>query len=333
MPSQILHALFGEDVLTGLYPHPPDNRGAFVLGCQGPDIFYHNRRTRPVSLEYGSLLHRRGYGTFSAHLFAMCRRDPCLRDYALGFITHAALDRFCHPYIIYKSVHLQAKNPKDAELTHPFFERILDVLMLKELRRQDLSDWDQKTLANTCENPPPGLKDAIARAMISAFPQKARDALLARRIDNAFADSGRYYRMSDPANTGIEQRLSVNKRYLSLVSPLNLPAEIDFLNLKHENWYYPYCPLGTVSKPDSRSFPQIYAEAVDAAAASLLSCVAHSDTDIFPIAGIAENIGDGGLSIHDETGKPCMPNCTSPLPLNEVIQDQAEIRNLGLKKL
>ena len=76
MPSQILHTLFGEDVIAEIYRSIGSRfglvadkarekilgsyRAAFTLGCQGPDLFYHNQRSRPVGLEYGTLLHRRG---------------------------------------------------------------------------------------------------------------------------------------------------------------------------------------------------------------------------------------------------------------------------------
>ena len=81
MPAQILHVLFGEDSLNRAAAGISEGSGEvgayidrilgdkavfFALGCQGPDIFYHNQHTRPVSLEYGTLLHRRGYGDFTA---------------------------------------------------------------------------------------------------------------------------------------------------------------------------------------------------------------------------------------------------------------------------
>ena len=59
MPSQILHILFGEDVITAMYQALVPRfgltadkalekicgscRSAFALGCQGPDIFYHSQ--------------------------------------------------------------------------------------------------------------------------------------------------------------------------------------------------------------------------------------------------------------------------------------------------
>jgi hypothetical protein len=319
MPSQILHTLFGEDVIAGLCsrqgsgfePISAAYRGIFALGCQGPDIFYHNRRTRPGALEYGALLHRRNYGVFCANLF---EGNPpltmnALATYALGFLTHAVLDRWCHPYIVYKS----------SGSNHPFFERIIDVLMLRELRHQEVSSWEQGLLVQACENPPEGLPERITQALAAAFPEKTnRDHQLARRIDNAFLDSARYYRLSDPAQTHMsagdtENCPPLSLRHLSLLFPENLPADIDFLNMRKEPWYYPYRP--PEPQPDTRSFPEIYAGAVTAAVNSLLDCVAD-----------ARNIGNGGLSIHDAEGKPCAPNLADPLPLDAVLRNQADLR-------
>jgi hypothetical protein len=316
MPSQILHTLFGEDVIAGLcVPIDAAYRGIFALGCQGPDIFYHNRRTRPGALEYGALLHRRNYGIFCANLFdgSPPRAMNAITAYALGFLTHAVLDRWCHPYIVYKS----------SGSDHPFFERIIDVLMLKELRRQELTSWDQELLVRVCENPPEELPPRIAQALIAAFPEKTRtDHQLIRRIGNAFADSARYYRLSDPAQTRMESgdaaiRIPLNRRYLSLVFPENLPADIDFLNMRKEPWYYPYRPPEIIAepRPDTRSFPEVYAGAVEAAVKCLMDCM----TD-------ASNIGNKCLSIHDADGKPCAPNLTDILPLDAVLQNQAEMR-------
>jgi hypothetical protein len=370
MPSQILHTLFGEDVIAGLYPllendnglgpvackaleKNSQHRSAFVLGCQGPDIFYHNLRTRPAALEYGSLLHRRGYGNFCARFFGRLLqmslpnplpgekeiRGDCEKGvdvtgvYALGFMTHAALDRFCHPYIVYKSVDLQAKkNAWENGLMHPFFERILDVLMLRELRHRELSSWEQETLAALCETPPPELKKLIVQTLTDVFPEKAgRDGNLNLRIDNTFTDCARFYRMSDPAKTATDihkpssQRPPLSRRAVSLAFPENLPSDIDFLNEKKEPWFYPYRPLNNDDVPapeyqDTRSFPEIYTDAVKTTVASLQPCFAeYLNSGIFPADAFAQSIGNGCLSIRNEEGKPCAPNFTNPLPLGEVL--------------
>ncbi|MDR2746898.1 MAG: zinc dependent phospholipase C family protein [Treponema sp.] len=349
MPSQILHTLFGEDVITAMYRSLAPRFGlaadkalekirgpyrtAFALGCQGPDIFYHSQGRRPVGLEYGTLLHRRGAGVFTAGLLKMGLPDPppdeedirrgrrekginALGVYALGFMTHAILDRAAHPYIIYKSGY------------HAFFERIIDVLMLRELRKEEAASWDQEAvLARACEEPPLGLKELLARALTLAFPERAgRDGKLMARIDNTFADCARFYRLTSPRRTSIDGGERVDRAVLELVYPEKLEDDIDFLNLKKEPWYYPAGNSGE----DRRSFPELYAGAAALAAASITPVIAgYLETGIFPIREAAQAIGNGGLSIQDEEGRPCAPTRSAPLPLDRTLRRQEELRGLG----
>ena len=366
MPSQILHTLFGEDIIRGLYRRlekefgarfglladktmekiTGEYRSAFVLGCQGPDIFYHSQRQRPVALEYGTLLHRRGYGIFTAGLLKMGLPDPPPDDddirnhrrekginamgaYALGFMTHAVLDRCCHPYIIYRA----------ERKYHMFFERIIDVLMLKELRGKNIASWDQNLmLTEICENPPAGLKEIIAAALGAAFPERAgADKKLIRRIDNTFSDCAKFYRLTSPQQTALSKSTegrdisAIGLHSLSFIYPEKLPAEIDYLNMNHTNWNYPYIPPDSqnVSKDDIRSFQEIYDDALDAGMNTLASCIFHYlDTGIFPIAEAARSIGNTSLAIQDEEGKPCAPNLTDPFPLGDVLRQQGEMRGV-----
>jgi hypothetical protein len=438
MPSQILHTLFGEDVTGEIYRRigprfgivadkawekiSREYRAAFFLGCQGPDIFYHNQRTRPVALEYGSLLHRRGYGLFSAILLKMGLPDPppdeedirmgrrekginALGAYSLGFMTHAVLDRFCHPYIVYKSQYLDPEggaarkagragrtnpvpeHPVLGKGAHPFFERILDVLMLKFLRGREPAAWDQNILAGILEHPPLGLKELLCRALTAGFPERAgKDRKLIQRIDNTFLDAAFFYRLTAPQRTGLHDvpvwGPKIDPGILVYLYPENLPAGIDsprrvhtqepaggepevrgepgggtrgmapesnalqeqhtpsaglscaagsggvdFLNLNHSAWYDPGKPPEPEEVPDTRSFPEIYAEAVKAAADSLAPCITgYLASGVFPIREAARRIGNGGLSIQDKDGKPRAPLRTDPLPLEKVLAEQAELR-------
>ncbi|MDR3160741.1 MAG: zinc dependent phospholipase C family protein [Spirochaetaceae bacterium] len=339
MPSQILHTLFGEDVITAIYQSLAPRfgpvadralekirgscRNAFALGCQGPDIFYHSQGRRPVGLEYGTLLHRRGAGAFTAELLKMGLPGPeeglrrereinALGAYALGFMTHAILDRAAHPYIIYKSRY------------HVFFERIIDVLMLRELREKEAASWDQEAiLARICEEPPVGLKELLARALILAFPERAgRDGKLMARIDNTFADCARFYRLTSPRRTSLGGGV-VERRVLELLYPEKLEEDIDFLNLKKEPWYYPAGNSGE----NYRSFPELYAGAVARAASVITPVIAgYLETGIFPIGEAARAIGNGGLSIQDDEGRPCAPTRSAPLPLDRTLRRQEELR-------
>ncbi|MFP3090215.1 zinc dependent phospholipase C family protein [Treponema sp. TIM-1] len=374
MPSQILHTLFGEDVIGAMYPaiHSRfgivaekalkkiqiDYQTPFILGCQGPDIFYHSQMTRPVALEYGGLLHRRGYGIFTATLLKMALPDPppsaedirmlrremginALGAYALGFMTHAFLDRLAHPYIVYKSGLVfpvptesldQDQVSSLGKAAHAFFERILDVLMLEYLRGRPVSSWDQEALlVSVCEAPPSGLKELLAQALIAAFPERAgRDTKLKERIENTFRDCTTFYHYTDPGKTSMNHRLRgkeapdwIGEIPIPYLYPENLPKHIDYLNLAHRTWFHP----GTGDKPDSRSVPDIYAGAVQSAADSLSVFIAqYLETGIFPIKEAAQVIGNSGLSIQDENGKPCAPVRTSPLPLDEVLAHQEKLR-------
>ena len=261
-------------------------------------------------------------------------------------MTHAALDRHCHPYIVYKSSPAgregkagtagggRGPGVDPGRAAHPFFERILDVLMLKRLRDMEISAWDQGILAEFCGNPPPGLRELLVRAFTAAFPERAgKDAKLARRIDNAFLDAAYFYKVTAPGyladsggmgarggknGLGAADLPSLVYRY-----PEKLPSGIDFLNLGHERWYYPVEPF----TEDRRSFPEIYAGALRGAVDSLLPCIdEYLTTGLFPVEEAARRIGDTGLSIMDGEGRPCAPQRTDPLPLGAVLEEQARPR-------
>ena len=353
MPSQLLHTLFGEDVIIEIHRRVASrfgivadkalekiqstHRKAFALGCQGPDVFYHSQVRRPVGLEYGTLLHRRGAGVFTAGLLKLGLPGTPADGlnahgaYALGFMTHAILDRQTHPFIVYKSDRPPPETPR-RDRSHAFLERIIDVLMLKHLRGAQITGWDQEgMLAEICENPSPGLKELLGRAMVLAYPERAgEDEKLSRRIENTFFDCAWFYRVTSPANTRAEysasQLFPPQKGFVAYLYPQELPGHIDFLNLEKRPWYYP----AGEAKEDFRSFPELYTGAVNAAADTLTVIITkYLEEGFFPIEEAAGLIGNGGLSIVDENGKPCAPCRSDPLPLQEILDQQIKMRGIG----
>jgi hypothetical protein len=367
MPAQILHILFAEDVIDGIYRRILPRFGvvaekakekieltyrtSFALGCQGPDIFYHSQRRKPAGLEYGALLHRRGYGIFTSGLLKLGLPDPppdeedirlgrrekgisALGAYSLGFMTHALLDRAAHPYIVYKSGWHDPAKPETAKYkgAHAFLERILDVLMLRRLRGMEIWDWDQEAaVGEICENPPLGLKELLARALVLAYPERAgRDEKLGRRIDNAFADCAWFYRITAPGRTTIKGGGGSGApellRNLFLVYPEQLGEEIDFLNLEKKAWR---CPQNG-EEEDHRSFPEIYGDAARRAVETLVPVIEdYMSLGRFPIKEAAQAIGNGGLSIQDRNGRMTAPTRCDPLPLDRVLEDQRRLRGLA----
>ncbi|MHC6202297.1 zinc dependent phospholipase C family protein [Breznakiellaceae bacterium SP9] len=354
MPSQILHILFGEDVLCALHQRLHASFGlvadkalekiqktyqkAFSLGCQGPDIFYHSQNRRPVGLEYGTLLHRRNYGGFTSVLLKTGLPDPppdhediihgrreksinALGAYALGFMTHAILDRTLHPYIVYKSFRLGNEKTRYTQAQiHTFFERVIDVLMLKELRNIDISSWQQEQiLVSICENPPLGLKELLVRSLKESFPERAGvDTKLVARIENTFLDCTLFYRKTNPSSSYPASQITPSTA--PYLFPRKLPSDIDFLNLKKSPWQYPL-----MDKPDdTRSFLELYADAIRLAVLTFSPLISrYLSTGLFPIADAAACIGNACLSLQNAQGKPCAPSCTDPLPLEAVLEEQA----------
>jgi hypothetical protein len=263
-------------------------------------------------------------------------------------MTHAILDRLAHPYIVYKadswSSGINSPDFPRFVSPHAFFERIIDVLMLKLLRGTEISSWDQEgVLAETCENPPTGLKELLARTLITVFPERAgKDEKLRLRIENVFLDCAGFYHMTAPARPMEESRddassrgtstltapggkFHLRKYHLVYLYPEELPSHIDYLNLGKHPWYYP----SGEEREDRRSFPEIYAGAVAAATDSLTGLISRFfEEGVFPVEETAEAIGNGGLNIVDENGKPCAPCRTDPLPLEEVLERQAVLWKL-----
>ncbi len=354
MPSQILHHLFGLDALAGAVRRlasvsapcrltqrevvPDRHAAAFALGCQGPDLFYHNRRTRPVAIEYGTLIHRRGYGRLAAELLAgaLGRRGApgrqaggdefsALTAYALGFISHAFLDRALHPYIVYRAGWIAASKPETHRYAHchPFLERILDVQMLELLRGGAAASWDQDgLLASVCASPPEGLPELLERALAAAYPERAGgDAKLALRIRNALADAAYFYRMTSPRRTdGL--RLNPGSSLLALVYPQGLPLDVDYLNLGKTAWRNP-CGAGV---EDRRSVPELYADSRPALEGVLADAVAGCCGNGPDRDSLATAIGDGSLSLQDDQGLPCAPCWSDPFPLARILEQQGQRR-------
>ena len=154
MPSHFAHLLFAAEALRGALGGKADDLLAahgnlFRFGAQGPDLFYHNQRTMPTGLRYGVALHRHGYGSFVERMVQEAHRlslgpGSDLGTFILGFVTHAPLDRATHPFINFFSGGADANDKESRRLyhAHPFLERIIDVMVLKERFVRAPSEFD-----------------------------------------------------------------------------------------------------------------------------------------------------------------------------------------------
>jgi hypothetical protein len=334
--------VFAHDALSAALPETfaqrlsSRPRGCVALGAQGPDLFLHNRRTKPSGLHYGTALHRKRFGRCAAAMLEHCHTearplDDPLTLYALAFVTHGILDRYAHPFVNYFG---GWGSPAPGEPhSHAFFERILDSLILKERWRQEATEYDfygelEGVLGPEDRGLPGEIDALISSALTATLRQAQEDDQLRVRIANAFDDAFGFYRYTNRVTLEtLQSRFSQHtqdpdavKRGLSLLHPIRLPEGIDYLNEARAQWWHPCDP----PEPRRDSFWDLYAEA-RRHAGELLAVITERFAKSEPSAGfpteeIAGRIGDSDLSDTEEREAPCRKSYSAPLPFDRVFE-------------
>ena len=362
MPSQLAHLFFAADALGSALPRGAFHtvtayKGALGLGAQGPDIFLHNRRSKPSGLRYGARLHRAGYGTVLAEAAAAAAAagaDPLgeTAAYLYAFATHAALDRYLHPYINYRAGRRERGRPETALLgpMHAYLERLIDTALLSA--RLGVAPCDARFHAyfDIGSQLPQPIASALAVAFEAEIPSARRDGLLYERIANGYRDARSYYawahrdlpaaRRAAALSAGT---LADRMRRLAILHPEAVPLGLDVLNLRRRVWRDP-CPSGR--KRRTESVPQLYAEALDHAVPvvralfSLLNrgSEAYAKTAAEPnhpthtplrpgstapsALRVRTLVGDSDLSDHYNRPSRCSKHYSNPLPLYRILERQ-----------
>ena len=353
MPAHISHLLFAEDALREATSDAEvlleEAGNLFRLGAQGPDLFYHNQRTRPLALRYGSLIHRRGFGTLVAHMArtviaAAHRRgsvDAEQAAFLAGFATHADLDRRAHPYIICRAGWVRHDDPSTHRFRrcHPLLERLLDVVALRARRGQELAEFEFLANVSCGESLPYATLKMLVKGIDDAFPAASYKSRNRRRIENAYTDSMRFYTFTDHRDTRLRERaLAADRvegyrhRRSAVFHFAAAGAELDPANLRRRQWPHP-CDPAVVS---DRSYLDLMAEAqqdVVPKLRRLLSLLGWpgsaaerpaADAGTGPagtgwFAELAALFGEQGLgaTLHDNS---CAPVHCEPLPLPELFE-------------
>ncbi len=335
MPAQICHLLFAEEALRGALgeraPGLLERHGnLFRFGAQGPDFFYHNQRTRPTGLKYGVAAHHEGYGRLTANLVRGFRHleargiDEAVRGelaaFTLGWATHAFLDRVTHPFIVYFSGWVDPSRPETARYfrCHIFFERILDVLTLRERRGQEAAELSLPGLLGCGPVLPYPLVKTLLKALNAAYPRMSRKSLDRRRIENSYADAMFFYTYTDPSEPryrklALERDREAHNRRLALFHPRELPPEIDFLNRAHARWLHP-----CLGESSTASFPQLHEQAL-AQAVPALSLLDEALAGRRPAEEVEAAVGNASLNTGLERSRRCHLQYCAPLPLAELL--------------
>jgi hypothetical protein len=332
VPSHFTHLLFAEEALRGALGEKAESvleahGNLYRFAAQGPDFFYHNQRTMPTGLRYGVALHRHGYGSFVQELTREALRlsaDPGsdLSAFILGFTTHAPLDRLAHPFIVYFAGWVDPRDEASRRLyhAHPFLERILDVLVLRERFGLKPAEFDFLSRIRCGRTLPYPVIKALVKGLNAIYPAYSFKSRNRQRIENAYYDAMFFYKLTNHLNPDLpklayrkDRKEGFREKRLGLLHPREVPEGYDFLNLTHRSWCHP-CDETAVT---AASFLDLYEEAL-ARGVAMLKDVSRVLSGQAPVDGLAERLGDESL----DTGREnCAPVHSQPLPLRQIMDE------------
>ncbi|NCN04186.1 MAG: zinc dependent phospholipase C family protein [Spirochaetales bacterium] len=322
----------------------------FMIGAQGPDIFYHNQRTKPSGIALGSLLHRKSYGDFCAILVANCLEknfgpDSPLGAYTLGFISHGILDRFFHPFINYFAGWHDPTDPSTEpyRYAHSFFERIIDNLVaerdswvsmtkLWSLGVPGSAEANFGSLTDLGPSIPAELHGFLLTSLQEVFPKNREDSLLSQRLSNAYKDARGFYLYADSWEISRARdfqkgdlRALDDLRWTGLLHPPVLPSNTDFENKNGQSWIDP-CGFGEWTQD---SLWDLWGQAKKEFFRILEPLFQLWERGELPeqFPGLGTLIGNSDLRNTRNDGHLCTLKDSRPLKLREILEilDQGEI--------
>ena len=108
------------------------SKAAFEMGANGPDPLFAYRPLTKITAqpikELGSRMHKEHCGAFLTALVMHAKTDA-QKSYAMGFLSHNALDALMHPYIAFLTQKGQCYQRAHG---HGFFETALDSQLYKK---------------------------------------------------------------------------------------------------------------------------------------------------------------------------------------------------------
>lgn len=144
MPSVLAHNLLSKQVYDNAVPESTD-KNAFLLGGLGPDFFYASKN--PSLAKLGSLFHHSDACKTLTAMLEIARGNNIAYSFALGFLTHYALDSIAHPFVLAVIDEMLPLCRRATEDTlHDKIETNLDVIILRNKTGQIPSEIPLKEL-------------------------------------------------------------------------------------------------------------------------------------------------------------------------------------------
>lgn len=262
MPGFVTHHFFGYDVFRAVENKMlryacSKFRSSFLLGLQGPDIFFNHvpALLHQDARNIGSFLHENRVNLFFDNCFKelskASREDKkIILSYVCGFLCHYALDSSCHPFIYARTNYIPNRSSYEYISAHSDIENVIDGIILKERKGIKLSDFKQHTtylirgkekkiicrlLSNvimaTCG-------DIYKPLYFNVTPNYIKKVLFEGAITSKILNDPKGYKkrlVSYLEDKLMPYHLLADKFVTNLTIPINDP-----LNLSHDTWYNPW---------------------------------------------------------------------------------------------
>lgn len=251
MPAMICHYTIGYDVLERQGNPQTIDRDAFLLGTQGPDIFYFSRAypwlIGDKGMPVGNALHEARpsalVDAFREAVGSVAENDRTVAEsYALGFLCHYAADRTVHPFVCAMQERMMAEDPTYAKDRNPYHYRIesaLDTLILRHECGQRVEEFRlTRLIPKTDARADRVIADVLSRVIRDVLGQEAdRRSLLKLRgdIHHSMWWMTDRFGMKHAAFRCLETVLHKDAWYSSLIRTPDVDW-YDFANTAHRPW-------------------------------------------------------------------------------------------------
>lgn len=156
MPGFVTHHIFGVELMKKLADTEEGKlmerwKGPWLLGLQGPDIFFYNLTLMRYKdyRNIGSFMHENEMNRFFQVGLSLIEKKRGERErqickaYLMGFFCHYMLDRECHPFIYARTDFQVGRKEKDYYGRHAKLENAIDSYMLEKYNGQRLTAFSQ----------------------------------------------------------------------------------------------------------------------------------------------------------------------------------------------
>jgi hypothetical protein len=278
----------------------------FLLGSQGPDIFFFCRmfpwQKGKGLYKFGSVLHVDKPSALFFEMSRICRDKKQqyyseVLSYCLGMCCHYCLDRAAHPYVNYSVEKMDALRKRGRAFKyHAEIESMLDVIVLRDIDRKLMSEISLPDCIPLGEHTGEAVAQLYIRLLKVLYsvelPQKTAN-LLVPDFRYAMGILNDPCRVKRPLAAAVE-RLLISPRILgdrltagsasAYLRPLSEELDYDYANTSHSRWHNP----AQREESSNESFFEIFERAMSDAESLILQFLRAANGEDVDFAALTE---------------------------------------------